>query len=187
MDNKYFELRAANKDCQNKFSDIAKQKYEGVSIFTHACNYVNNSDSYKRNGRKLEIISINDFSITVKLSSESPLEMASKSLAGFTRELLRVDKELYPNEEERLFRFFLYNNTLFRNAQIDGSLIDLDQDREISDVEALKKCVDLFCNGMTATKEEAAQSARMKKEIKKILAQHDTFVRLNSYSKKMKG
>lgn len=187
MGNKYFELRAANKDCQDKFSDIAKQKYEGVPIFTHACNYVNNSGSYKRNGRKLEIISINDFSITVKLSSESPLEMASKSLAGFTRELLRVDKELYPNEEERLFHFFLYNNTLFRNAQIDGSSLESEKNREMSDVEALKKCVDLFCNGMTATKEEAAQSARMKKEIKRILMEHDTFARLNSYLNKMKG
>lgn len=48
MDIRYFELRAANKDCKEKFSEIAKQMYNGVPIFEHACNYVNNSASYKR-------------------------------------------------------------------------------------------------------------------------------------------
>lgn len=45
MDIRYFELRAANKDCKEKFSDVAKKKYAGVPIFEHACNYVNNSQS----------------------------------------------------------------------------------------------------------------------------------------------
>ena len=98
MDIRYFELRAANKDCKEKFSDVAKKKYAGVPIFEHACNYVNNSQSYKRTGRHLEIIEIGDYYIKVKLTSESKLEMASKSLAGFTRELLRVDQELFPDE-----------------------------------------------------------------------------------------
>ena len=83
MDIRYFELRAANKDCKEKFSDVAKKKYAGVPIFEHACNYVNNSQSYKRTGRHLEIIEIGDYYIKVKLTSESKLEMASKSLAGF--------------------------------------------------------------------------------------------------------
>ena len=30
MDIRYFELRAANKDCKEKFSDVAKKKYAGV-------------------------------------------------------------------------------------------------------------------------------------------------------------
>ena len=33
MDIRYFELRAANKDCKEKFSDVAKKKYAGVPIF----------------------------------------------------------------------------------------------------------------------------------------------------------
>lgn len=56
MDVKYFELRAANKQCVEKFTDIAKQKVDKVPIFDHACEYVNNSSSYKRNGRSLEIM-----------------------------------------------------------------------------------------------------------------------------------
>ena len=111
MDIRYFELRAANKDCQEKFSEIAKQMYKGVPIFEHACNYVNNSASYKRTGRHLEIVEIKEHSITVKLSSKSKREMASKSLAGFTRELLRIDQELYPDEADRLFRLLIYTST----------------------------------------------------------------------------
>lgn len=148
MDIKYFELRAANKDCKETFSEIATRVFKDKPIFEHASNYVNNSGSYKRNGRKLEIIEIKDYSITVKLSSESPLEMASKSLVGFSRELLRVDKELNPDEGKRLFRYFIYKSTLFRNTQIDMKEIETERSDEISDVDALKLCVDLFCNGV---------------------------------------
>ena len=186
MDIKYFELRAANKDCKETFSGIATQMFDKKPIFEHACNYVNNSGSYKRNGRKLEIIEIKDYRITVKLSSESPLEMASKSLAGFSRELLRVDKELNPDEGKRLFHYFIYKSTLFRNTQIDMKEIETERTDEMSDVDALKLCVDLFCNGMTTSKEEASMAASMKREIKKLLSQYDRFTRLNSYSSKMK-
>ena len=102
MDVKYFELRAANKQCVEKFTDLAKQKVDKVPIFAHACEYVNNSSSYKRNGRSLEIMDIRDYSIIVKLTSESKLEMASKSLAGFSRELLRIDQSMNPDADSRL-------------------------------------------------------------------------------------
>ena len=186
MDIRYLELRAANKECQEKFSEVAKQKYNGVSIFEHACNYVNNSASYKRTGRRLEIVEINEYSIVVKLSSETKLEMASKSIAGFSRELIRVDQELYPDEDKRLFRMFIYNNTLFRNTQIEMEEIAREQSRELSDVDALKKCVEIFCNGMTGSKEEAAVLANTKQKIKDVLYEYEQFKRMNSYAKKLK-
>lgn len=181
MDIICFELKAANKNCKDKFSEIAKHKYQGAPIFEYACNYVNKSASYKRTGRTLEIIEVKDYSITVKLSSESKLEIASKSLAGFTRELLRIDKELHEDEEKRLFRFFIYNNTLFKNTQI---LIENESPADMSDVDALKKCVDLFCSGMTLTKEQSVQSAKIKKQIKGILAEYNRFSRIASYSER---
>ena len=185
MDIRYFELRAANKDCKEKFSDVAKKKYAGVPIFEHACNYVNNSQSYKRTGRHLEIIEIGDYYIKVKLTSESTLEMASKSLAGFTRELLRVDQELFPDEGQRLFRLFIYNNTLFRNTQFSVEELEHTDSDEMSDVEALKLCVEVFCNSMTASKEEAVMNARMKREVKRLLAEYARFKRMNTYRDKM--
>ena len=187
MDIRYFELRAANKDCQEKFSEIAKQMYKGVPIFEHACNYVNNSASYKRTGRHLEIVEIKEHSITVKLSSESKLEMASKSIAGFSRELLRVDQELYPDEADRLFRLFIYNSTLFRNTQLEVAELTKQESREISDVDALKKCVEIFCINMTGTKQEAAVFANTKHKIKELLHEYEQFQRVNGYAKKMRG
>ena len=178
MDIRYFELRAANKDCKEKFSDVAKKKYAGVPIFEHACNYVNNSQSYKRTGRHLEIIEIGDYYIKVKLTSESKLEMASKSLAGFTRELLRVDQELFPDEGQRVFRLFIYNSTSVEELEHTDS-------DEMSDVEALKLCVEVFCNSMTASKEEAVMNSRMKREVKKLLAEYARFKRMNTYRDKM--
>ena len=187
MDIRYLELRAANKECQEKFSEIAKQMYNGVPIFEHACNYVNNSASYKRTGRRLEIVEIGEYSIVVKLSSESKLEMASKSIAGFSRELLRVDQELFPDEANRLFRLFIYNSTLFRNTQIEVNELAREEKREMSDVDALKTCVEIFCNGMTGSKEEAAVLANTKNKIKELLHEYEQFQRMNSYAKKMRG
>ena len=186
MDIRYFELRAANKDCKEKFSDIAKQMYKGVPIFEHACNYVNNSASYKRTGRQLEILEIREYSIRVKLISESKLEMASKSLAGFTRELLRIDQELNPDEGKRLFRLFVYNSTLFKNTPIEVEELAKDDSYELSDVEALKKCVEIFCNGMTGSKEEAAVFANTKKKLKSVLQEFEQFQRINSYAGRMR-
>ena len=57
----------------------------------------------------------------------------------------------------------------------------------MSDVDALKKCVEIFCNGMTGSKEEAAALANAKHKIKDILHEHEQFQRLNSYAKKMRG
>ena len=187
MDIRYFELRAANKDCQEKFSEIAKQMYKGVPIFEHACNYVNNSASYKRTGRRLDIIEIGEYVIVVRLASETKLEMASKSIAGFSRELLRVDQELFPDESKRLFRLFIYNSTLFRNTQIEERVFTKEEMRELSDVDDLKMGVEICCSGMTGSKEEAAVFANAKRKIKDILQEYEQFQRMNSYAKKMRG
>lgn len=188
MDVRYLELSAANKECKEKFTDIAKVVYKGKPIFEYARDYVNESPSYKRTGRHLELVSISDYSMMVKLTSESKLEMASKSLAGFSRELLRVDLELNPSEDERLFRMFVYNNTLFRNVQVEAPKSEGGIDyAEMSDVDALKLCVEIFCNNMTSTKEEAVILASSKKKIKQILGEYQRMNRLSSYAKKVGG
>ncbi len=186
MDIRYMELRPANKDCKESFAEIAKKQYKNIPVFQSACDYVNSSASYKRTGRHLEIIEITDEYIRVKLTSESKLEMASKSIAGFTRELLRIDQELHPDETERMFRLFLYNNTLFRNTQISNQEELVLSNDEMSDVDALKMCVDLFCKGMTLSKEEAAIQAKYKKEIKAILKKYGDTNRMFSYMKEMR-
>lgn len=122
----------------------------------------------------------------VKLTSETKLEMASKSLAGFTRELLRIDQELFPDEGKQLFRAFIYNSTLFKNVQLEVAELAKEEKRELSDVDALKKCVEIFCSGMTGSKEEAAVLSNTKNKIKELLQEYEQFQRINSYAKKMR-
>ena len=57
--------------------------------------------------------------------------------------------------------------------------------KQMSDVEALKLCVEVFCNSMTASKEEAVMNARIKREVKKLLAEYARFKRMNIYRDKM--
>lgn len=187
MDIICFELSAANKACLKKFTEVAKQLYNGVPIFEHACSFVNNSASYRRSGRRLELIDVQDYHIIVKLTSEGKLEMASKSLSGFTRELLRVDRELYPEEENHLFGEFLMNSTLFRNVQVDVQNKVNIQKSGLSDVEALKMCVELFCNNATNTKAEAGCQAQLKKKVKSLLMEYSRAKRMYSYYSRMGG
>ncbi len=180
-----FELRAANKDCSDSFTDIARVVFEGKPIFEHACEYANCSSSYKKSGRKLELLSVEEDCVRVRLYSEGKLEMPSKSLAGFSRELLRVDSELHPKEAKRLFKSFMYGSALFRNIELAESDIVNDLS-EISDVEALKKCIDIFCSTMVSGKEANALLEDTKSAIKEVLKKYDTSSRMISYSKKAK-
>ncbi len=185
MDIVTFELRAANKDCTDKFTDIAKVKYEGKPLFEHACEYANNSTSYKKSGRKLELVSVAEDCVRVRLYSEGKLEMPSKSLAGFSRELMRVDAELHSDESESLFRNFVYGSALFRNIELAESDI-MTEMLEMSDVDALKKCVDIFCNTIVSGKEANALLDETKKSIKDVLKRYETSARLIAYAKKAK-
>lgn len=181
-----FELRAANKECKEKFTDIAKVEYAGKPIFDYACDYINDSSSYRRAGRRLEILEIADSYINVKLTSETPLEMASKSLAGFSRELIRIDQEMHLDESKQLFKTFIYNKTLFKNRQIENGIQDDVEIEKMSDVDALQLCVQVFCNTMTATKEEALMNELTKKQIKKALADYKVTKRLLAYNEQLR-
>lgn len=180
-----FELRAANKDCTDSFTDIAKVVYDKKPIFEHACDYANCSSSYKKSGRRLELLSVEEDCVRVRLYSEGRLEMPSKSLAGFSRELLRIDSELHPKENKRLFRNFMYGSALFRNIELAESDVATAL-CELSDVDALKKCVDIFCNTMVSGKEANALLEDTKSAIKDILKKYDASSRMIVYSKKAK-
>lgn len=195
MNTVLLRLSAANKDCRKSFIEIQEEKYHGVPIFDHACEYVNQSASYRRNRRKIEIIEITDIFLVVRMYTEGNLEMASKAMAGFTRELLKVDKELYPDEENHIFGPCIANDTLFKYQQISepsfsfdeynhnqamdfsfdcysdniGCTIEWNKSRELSNVEALKLCVDLFCGNASKLRSDYNEMEKAKEEIKRIL------------------
>lgn len=179
-----FELRAANKDCHDSFTDIAKVRYDGKTVFEHACEYANDSRSYKKSGRRLELLLVEKECIRIRLYSEGKLEMPSKSLTGFSRELLRVDAELNPDENKRLFKNFSRGSALFRNMELEET--DTISDFSVmSDVDALKKCVDIFCNTIVSGKEANELLENTKQAIKEVLRKHDASARMIAYSKKI--
>lgn len=180
-----FELRAANKDCTDKLTDIAKTLYKGQLLFDYACAYTNSSTSYKKAGRVLEIVEVAEDYLRVRLTSEGKLEMPSKSLAGFSRELLRVDAELNPNEDDRMFKNFIRASSLFRNIELGETDIQVES-TEMSDVEALKRCVDIFCNTMVSGKDANKLLDETKKSIKKLLKGYESSSRMISYYKRTK-
>lgn len=194
----YLKLYAANKKCNHSFCKIEEEKYRGISIFKHASEYANQSAGFKRNGRKVEIVQVTNSYIMIKMYSEGKLEMASKAMACFTRELLRVDKEMYPDEEYHIFKECMFRDTLFKYQQISETeywlsfhqgdedisyrkldyciygegwnmQIDVQQYSEISDVDALKMCVDLFCGNASRLKLGYEEEQKAKEEIKSIL------------------
>ena len=156
-------------------------QYHNNPIFEYTAAAVNASQSFKRTGKTLEIKEIRVDSIIVKLTSQTALQMASKSLAGFTRKLLSIDKELGAN----LFDEFIYNNTLFKNIEIPASSLDTHSE-PLSDSAALKRCVDIFCNDITTSREEQQYNEQIKQEIKSILFKYEQHKRLSKYATLMK-
>ena len=60
--------------------------------------------------KQLHIMEITPEYLIIKLYSVSKLEMVSKSLAGFSRELLRVDEQRKARNEQSLFDNVEYNH-----------------------------------------------------------------------------
>ena len=109
--------------------------------------------------------------------------MASKSLAGFTRKLLSVDKEMGTN----LFDDFIYNNTLFKNCEIpapDTEDITVDN---MTNTQALKLCVDVFSNDLYTSAEEQKFYSNINHAIKGILVEYQRRRRLMEYTNRIYG
>lgn len=181
MDEIYLELKAANKNCTKNFKEVAKTQYHNCEIFEYALEYVNSSSSFRRTGKTLYLEEITDDSIIIRLTSETPLQIASKSLAGFSRKLLSIDKELGLG----IFDDFIYNNTLFRNSELPTPNA-LKVNQNMSDATALKLCVDVFCGeDITTSKEEQMYMTHINKAIKDILFQYSRRKRLKTYATKV--
>ncbi len=179
MEEIILELRAANKNCTANFIEIAKRTYHDSPIFHYAVEYCNASASFRRVGKTLHLLDVTDNSLIIKLISETPLQMASKSLSGFSRRLLSIDKEL----GEGIFDDLKYNDTLFRSREfpMDDDFLEYEEE-DMSDSEALKMCVDVFCTDITMTKEEKKCAENVNKQIKKALFEYKRQKRLNAYA-----
>lgn len=169
MEIHYLELVPAKKGSNVNFKEIAMEKYEGKEIFVHAIGYANDSASFKRAGKTLKLLECNEQSLVVKITSESSLQMVSKSLAGFSRELIRIDDRREAEDKKRLFEDCVYNHAVFKSKIILGKEQVVENINEMSDSQALKLCVDLFYGDATKTKEQLAYRKGAIHKIKEIL------------------
>ena len=178
MNKIYLKLTPANKKCTTSFKDVAKNKYHNMPIFEFALEYVNYGDTFTRAGKALYLEEIHDDCLIIRLESKTPLKMASKSLAGFTRKLISIDNEMGTH----IFDDFIYNNTVFKNTEVPApEKEDLTVDT-ITNTEALKLCVDIFSNDVFASAEEEKYYANVNRAIKGILVDYSRTKRLKTYA-----
>lgn len=169
METHFIELSPANKECDIDFCRINEESFKGKSIFKYAEDYANASDSFKRTGKKMEILEIRPKTIRIRIISETSLQMVSKSLSGFSRELIRIDGVREDEGKDRLFADCIYNHSLFKST-IVADVESLEETAEnLSNASALKMCVDLFYGDTTKTKEQFKARQEAKTQIKKIL------------------
>lgn len=170
MQNIRMRLTPANKASQLSFRELEEDSIRacGVSIFQAAANYANGSDNFKRGKKKMDVEEVRDGCLIVTLSSAAPLQQASRSFSGFSRELLRLAQaqglDLTP---------LIYNHTVFHYAQVPADPAAAhDPAAGMTDVEAAKRFIDLFFGRqLTLTKEDAAATEARKEQIKALLVQ----------------
>lgn len=158
MESYKFSLTAANKDCSLNFKEIENQN----EIFSTAVINCNNGVSYTRYGKQLVLDNITPSEIFLTLISRSTLSMSTRSLSsGFSRELLRLNKEL--------FKEAIYNKTLFRINLIEKKDLSQINPDMIPDTDTVKILVDLLFAHTNLTKKEAEERENTIRQIKLLL------------------
>lgn len=172
MEEYFLKLTPANRKGNIDFSVIAMETFEEIPIFSYAENYVNQTDNFQKRKKILQILEIESGYLIVKLSSASKLEMASKSLAGFSRELLRIDERRALEGKPRLFEAAIYNHGLFKSEIVRGKEEIAETASNLSDSAALKLFIDLLYREPTKTREDSKKREEAIFSIKEILANH---------------
>lgn len=172
MEEYFLKLTPANRKGNVDFAAIAKEKVNGIPVFEHALKYVNQTENFQKRKKKLRILEIKSEYLMVQLSSSSKLEMVSKSLAGFSRELLRIDDRREVQGMKRLFDEAIYNHGLFKSEIVRDKNEIIETASMLSDSAALKLMVDLLYGEATKTKEDATRRENTILAIKEILTEY---------------
>ena len=172
MEEYFLKLTPANRKGNVDFTAIAKEKVNGIPIFEYAEKYVNQTDNFQKKKKQLHIMEITPEYLIIKLYSVSKLEMVSKSLAGFSRELLRVDEQRKARNEQSLFDNVEYNHGLFRSEVIRGKEEIAETAPKLSDSAALKLLIDLLYGEPIKTKEDGKRRTAVIFAIKEILTDY---------------
>lgn len=145
-----FRLTPADRKTNLNFLEIEHSH----GLFTTAAKNCSQGFSFKRDGKKITVDEITGEYIVITLYSAKPLSSPSRTLAAFSRELLRLDKRT------RLLESSIYNHTLFYSERLEispGELITAD---DISDTALLKAIIDLLYSPTEDIDDDAVQDAK---------------------------
>lgn len=172
MEEHFLKLSPANQNSSVDFLRISNEQFKGVRVLEYAMNHTNNSDSFKRARKELELVEVHARYLIVRITSEVPLQMVSKSLSGFSRELIRIDDIREAEEKKtRLFEDCVYNHSLFKSQIIEHpeELTEKISPTELSSATALKMLIDLFYGDTTKTKVQQKVRQKAIAEVKQTL------------------
>lgn len=177
METHYLELRPAKKTSNINFEIVSKEEFKGKGVFEHSIDYANKSESFKRAGKQIELVECHADYLLIKITSDTRLQMVSKSLAGFSRELIRVDNIRESEGKIRLFSDCVYNHALFRSKVVIGQEKLEESAENLSNASALKICVDLFYGDTVKTKEQSDIKKDFSLSIKKLLINYKNAIK----------
>ncbi|MCB2354416.1 hypothetical protein [Clostridium estertheticum] len=169
METHYLELSPAKKDSTINFQTVSKEQFKNKGVIDHSIDYANESASFKRTGKHMELVKCHSDYLLIKITSDISLQMVSKSLAGFSRELIRVDDIREAEGKVRLFEDCVYNHAVFKSKVVIGQEKLEESAEDLSDASALKMCVDLFYGDTIKTKEQLEIKKDFGSRIKKLL------------------
>lgn len=154
-----FQLLPANRKAGIDFEEIENN----TNLFSVAAENCNQGLCFKRTKKEIEIEDISPESITLVLASASPLENAIRSLSGFSRELLRLDKE------NGTLRDCVYNHTLFRSQALEMLPQNRLSEVTISDSELIKAVIDLLFSNSPVYRKDLTKRETTIAGIKELL------------------
>lgn len=106
-------------------------------LIQEAIEAINGGISFKRGGKSLELLNIDDKEMVIKLTSQDPLANPARSLSALTRYLT--------NRYSNLFEQYIYNKTLFNIQTLSQeSAISAKDDFGLSNEEIMKELIDLL-------------------------------------------
>jgi hypothetical protein len=110
---------------------------EHKMFIEEAIKAVNGGISFKRDGKILDLLNIDDKEMVIKLTSQDPLANPARSLSALTRYLA--------SKYSNLFEQYIYNKTLFNiQALSQESTTSSKDDFSLSNEEIMKALIELL-------------------------------------------
>ena len=150
-----FRLKLAKKRTTLTLSDCKNIIYDAVTD-------INNGITFKRDGKKFEIVEFRDNEFILKLSSANALVNPSRSLSALTRYLTTYHWDVFSQA--------IYNKTLFSIELLSQENIPSSNPEEMSNEDLLKGMIDLLYGYTSTSNSDTLSRNKTIQQIKQLVA-----------------